>query len=181
MSFHEKNGLLFADDKNNAQLYPLNTDLPSATVQLPSNVWGVFPIDDLVLFVTTSITGVTKDSFASLHFWSPALKALVAESRLREKPSWQKKGYLPQDAKRLQPLLGPNQENLLLRWLCPSSEEYSFSITVNLSTVCRELKFSTKPLIALDPHISTTLVRHSMNLHETTFLTADIAVTGECL
>ncbi|VDM31754.1 unnamed protein product [Hydatigera taeniaeformis] len=178
MSLHEKIGLLLADEKNIAHLHPLSADLPSATVQLPSTVWGVFPIGDLALFVT-STAGATNDVFASLHFWSPSSKALVVESQLRAKPSWQKKGFLPQDAKRLQPLLGPNQANLLLRWLCPSSEDYSFSITVNLSTVYGELKFNMEPLVSLDPHISTILVRHSMNLHETTFLTAEIAVTGD--
>ncbi|KAH9283429.1 hypothetical protein ECG_04010 [Echinococcus granulosus] len=179
MSLHEKNGLLFADEENNAQLHPLNADLPSSTVQLPSTIWGMFPIGDLVLFVTASTANATKDFFASLHFWSPTFKALVIQSRLRVKPSWQKKGYLPQDAKRLQPLLGPNQKNLLLCWLCSSSEDYSFSITVNLSAVHEELNINAKPLVTLDPHISATLLRHPMNLHKTTFLTADIAVTGD--
>ncbi|KAL5110062.1 hypothetical protein TcWFU_003150 [Taenia crassiceps] len=179
ISLYEKNGLLFADNANNAHLYPLNADLPSASVRLPTTIWGVFPFNDLVLFVTASINGITNDSFASLHIWSPALKALVVESPLRVKPPWAKKGFLPQDAKRLQPLLGPNRENLLLRWLCLGSEDYSFSVTVNLSTVCREIKLNKKPLVTLDPNISATLVRHSMNLHRTTFLTTDIAVTGD--
>ncbi|VDD77749.1 unnamed protein product [Mesocestoides corti] len=178
LALHKEAGLLFADDQNLAQLHPFSPKLPSAAVQLPSTIWGVFPFGDLFLIVAAPLAD-DRDSFASLHFWSPVLKLFVVQSRLRIKTSWRTKGYLPSNAKRLPPLLSPSQEKVLLRWSCPAVNTYSFCITVDMSAVSKEVASKPNPVIATDPHISATLTKHPIDLRRTTFLTEDYGVTGD--
>lgn len=180
MAFHKSDGLLFTDDQTNVHLYPLNSGRPSASVELPSTVWGAFSFDEHFLFVSAPMADFDKDSFASLHFWSPSNKSLSIQCRLKIKPQWLSKGYIPRDSKRLPPLLGPDQANLLLRWVCAGSEELSFSIAIDLSWVSKQLSGGTrKTLLLLDSRIPTSLIKHPIDLQKTVFLSADIAVSGD--
>ncbi|VUZ40493.1 unnamed protein product, partial [Hymenolepis diminuta] len=171
--------LLFTDNSNFAKLYPLNSQIPTASVQLPATVWGIFPFGELFLFVCAPVTEYEKDSFASLHFWSPSDKSILLQSKLKVKHKWYTKAFLFQSAKVLSPLLGPNQINLLLRWTCLEPTDASFSIAVNLSSLFKLLHGGRKYLIDLDSHIPTSMVKHDINLEKTVFLADDIAVTGD--
>lgn len=153
--------------------------MPTASIELPTTVWSVFPFGKFFLFVTAPMPDTTNDSYASLHFWSPSFKSPVTQCRLMVDPSWRPKGYLPQGAQRLQPFLGPDYKNLILPWIYLNGEVCSYSVTVNLSTIYMTLKTTTNPLVVLEPLVQTTLIKHPMSLQKTTFLTPDIAVTGK--
>ncbi|KAM7537256.1 hypothetical protein Aperf_G00000062129 [Anoplocephala perfoliata] len=179
IALYKSDGLLFTDGPTNAQLYPLNSETSSASVQLPSTVWGVFSFRELFLFVSAPMSGSENESFASLHFWSPSNKSLPIQCRLKIKPQWLSEGYISQDSRRLPPLLGPNRANLLLRWVSTGSEELSFSIAIDLSWISEQLSGLRKPLLVLDSHIPTSLIKHSIDLKKTVFLAEDIAVSGD--
>lgn len=182
LAFHNSEGLVFWDDTNCAQLYPTNSAQPKTSVEIPARIWGIYPYEELFLIVAAPVPEISAEHFASLHFWHSRYYNYMPQARLKLNHDSTLKFDVADEFERLEPLLSPGKETLLLRWCSNSpttSTLTSFSIAVNLKSVLEEIIYSHSLSLNIQSKITASMKKHNIDLHTTAFVTENYVVTGK--